>query len=807
MSGILASINQTVEYGKLNKVVHNYTENEQIHGRSVQIQGKHYTNFGSCSYLGLEKHPQLIAGAHDALIRYGTQFSSSRTFLSLGLYENLENYMCQLFGQPAIVAASTTLGHLATLPVIIEEGDAIILDLQVHSSIQMVVKQLKAQKIPVYVIQHNAMDHLESKLKRLRNKHRKIWYLADGIYSMYGDVAPMNTLIQLMDQYKQLHLYIDDAHGMSWTGQNGIGYVRSTIAHHPKMVMATSLNKSFACAGGLLLFPNEKMANKVRNCGSTLIFSGPIQPPMLGAACASAKLHLSNEIQEHQQKLKQLIDYTNEGIKSRDIPQFSPGHSPLFFVPIGNIKLTTNLTNRIMQAGHYLNSAGFPAVPMKRGGLRFMLNNHLNKQDVDALLDAIQYHYPIVLEEEGSSCKKVAKSFQIPEFDLAIADISQNISLQKDELSLEVTSSIKDIAPKLWDQHFANEGSLSYANLKLVEQVFTNNELPENRWDFNYVSVKDQQGNIVLLTFYTTALVKDDMLSPSKTSEIIEAQRAYEPYYLTSKNVMLGSMITKGNALYLNTDHSKWEKALELLLAQMQHTVEEQQASKLLLREFPTEIAQKLHPVLFELGLVKLNLPDIYIMNDLTWKDQTDYLSRLGQKYRYNVRKEIIAFSDQYEVCTDKPTTEKEIRAIYNLYCQVHKNAFELNMFQLPFKYFQQACIHHHYDIIRLYLKDKEGKKGTEPIACMISMLNDKLYAALMVGLDYTYVRSHNSYKQALYQTAQRAKALGCTNLDLAFTAGLEKKKIGARPQQVCAYIQAQEHYSYAVLDSMRHAS
>jgi 7-keto-8-aminopelargonate synthetase-like enzyme len=115
------------------------------------------------------------------------QFYSSRTYLSLGLYHELETALDDIFEKPTIVTATTTLGHLATLPVIPGENDAVILDLQVHSSIQMATQLLKARKVPVYVIRHNCMESLEKKIQHLNNKHDKIWYFSEGVYSMYGD--------------------------------------------------------------------------------------------------------------------------------------------------------------------------------------------------------------------------------------------------------------------------------------------------------------------------------------------------------------------------------------------------------------------------------------------------------------------------------------------------------------------------------------------------------------------------------------------------------------------------------------------
>lgn len=803
MSEFISSINQIMDYGLSLDLIHQHTEDETLTGKTVQVKGRELVNYGSCSYLGLEKHPLLIKGAIDAINKYGTQFSSSRTYLSIGLYQELESHFKQLYGQPAIVTASTTLGHLAALPVIVEPQDAVILDLQVHSSVQMTVKILKAQKIPVHIIRHNSMEQLEDKVKKLRNKHRKIWYLADGIYSMYGDCAPMQDLERLLNQYKQLHLYIDDAHGMSWTGKSGMGYVRSQIAHHPKMVMATSLNKSFASAGGLLLFPNEQMAQKVRNCGSTLIFTGPVQPPMLGAACASAKLHASEDILSHQNQLEALINYTNCSMQERGIPQFVTSQTPLFFVPVGPYKMTSDLTKRIQQDGLFVNSAGFPAVPMKRGGLRFMLNNHLGKQDVDRLLDSIESHYETCLSNAETTEKAVAKSFNIPVFKINKRNEGKSDAIKNKGLSMTSFSSINAITSDLWNNYFEGRGNLDYANLQMLEQVFSSSELIENQWEFTYIIVRDAHGEIVLITFYTTALVKDDMLSDSAISKQVEEKRQLEPYYLTSKNVMLGSLLTKGEHLWLNREHPQWEQSLELLLNDMQDKVEETKASKLLLREFSVETATALKPTMLKLGMIQAKLPDVYVINKLDWANQDMYLKGLGQKYRYNVRKEILANEHLFELNHSKPQKEIEIKELYELYRSVYEQAYELNVFPLPYEFFKMACQHPHYDIMRLYLKNEDGSRAEQAIGMMLSYRNAGTYNALLVGLDYQYVRTHNTYKQLLYQTVMRAKLASCDKVDLAFTAGLEKKKVGAKAEGTYAYVQAMEHYSLAILDAM----
>ena len=112
---------------------------------------------------------------------------------------------------------------------------------------------------------------------------------------MFGDAAPISALHDLLDHYPRFHFYCDDAHGMSWAGPHGRGYALAARPLRDRMIIATSLVKAFSAGGGALIFPDAESCRKVRTCGGPMIFSGPVQPPMLGAAIASARIHLSPE--------------------------------------------------------------------------------------------------------------------------------------------------------------------------------------------------------------------------------------------------------------------------------------------------------------------------------------------------------------------------------------------------------------------------------------------------------------------------------------------------------------------------------
>ena len=350
---------------------------------------------------------------------------------------------------------------------------------------------------------------------------------------MHGEGAPLPQLKHLLDTYDAFHLYIDDAHGMSWTGKHGRGYVRSHMEHHPKMVLVVSLNKSFAAAGGAVILPNEAIAESIRHCGGTLIFSGPIQPPMLGAACASARLHLSGAIHPLQQKLVDLIQHTNQRISQIGLPHLQPAESPIFFIPVGLPRITANLIGRVMEEGYYVNPASFPALPMRRSGVRFMVNANLEPQDVDGLLERLAYHYPLALEEEGSRCEEVSKIFRIPPIYLS-SKLSKN-ETSKEGLRVEHYRSITQIDSAEWDRIFSDRGNFTASSLRMIENTFSAHPQSESRWDFHYLLVRDASGTVVLATFFTCALVKEDMFSPAEVSQQVEAARRNDPHSFDHK--------------------------------------------------------------------------------------------------------------------------------------------------------------------------------------------------------------------------------------------------------------------------------
>jgi 7-keto-8-aminopelargonate synthetase-like enzyme len=356
-------------------------------GHHVDLAGESLLNFGSCSYLGLEVRPELKQGVVDAVGRYGTQFPFAQPFIKCSLYGDLESTLEEMTGGHVLIAPSTTLAHIAALPVLVEPTDAVIVDQFAHASLYTGAKLIRGA--PAEILPHNRLDMLADRVVELSKAHKKVWYLLDGLYSMRGDFAPLDDLARLLRELPQLHLYVDDAHCTSWTGKHGRGYTLDRMPDRDRVVVALSLNKAFSAAGGAVVLPSAAQRDAIRWFGGPMLFSGGIQPPMLGAAVASARLHLTSEFDELQRRLRSRIERVHAMAGKLGVPLASDDLTPIAFVPCGRHEFSFSLCHALRRRGFYIAAAVFPAVPYNKSGLRLTISLHNDDRDTDRVMEAI----------------------------------------------------------------------------------------------------------------------------------------------------------------------------------------------------------------------------------------------------------------------------------------------------------------------------------------------------------------------------------------------------------------------------------
>lgn len=411
LTGFLMQIGAKLKKAGL---VHLTLDDEPMHNRRLLHHGgKSLVNFTSCNYIGLETDERLKRAAIEGIEQYGVQYYCVRTYTSLHPYGELEGMMKEIFGHPSVVMPTTMLGHMAVLPTIITERDAVILDQQVHTSVQMSAKVLKGSGVYVEKIRHNRMDYLESRIQKLMGEYKRVWYLADGVYSMFGNVAPFQKLYELLNQYEQFNLYIDDSHGMSWTGKHGAGAVLEAIPFHERMVLITSLGKAFGATGGVAVFHDQGTRELVRTLGKPLLFTGPIQPALLCAAVESAKIHLSDEIYTLQSRIKAKIAYFEQKAASLNLPFVGHDGTPIFFLGVGDFDFAIKLVSGLVDAGYFASLACYPGVPIENTGVRFLLTMHHTEQDIDGVLERTAELMTQLMATEGYSMEKIHAAFEM----------------------------------------------------------------------------------------------------------------------------------------------------------------------------------------------------------------------------------------------------------------------------------------------------------------------------------------------------------------------------------------------------------
>ncbi len=822
-SNIVDIIDNVVIHGIDSNVLQLNT-NKVISGRKLIIRNKEVIHFGNCNYLGLERHPKVKQASIEAIQQEGIRLTMSRAYVSSGYYVELEELLSKMYGGHVVVAPSSTMLHLSAIPVLFGSDDLVLLDHQVHASMTQAVQYKKASGLTVKTVRHNRYDILEDMIKKYRGKqYEKIWYVLDGIYSMYGDAPDMKKLVELMDKYPSFYLYVDDAHGCSWKGKHGRGHVLSEVDLHPKMMMTVSLGKGFGVIGGVLVTKDPEYCRRVRNCGNTMIFSAPLSSGLLGAAIASAKIHLTDELVELQEDLMDKIRYTNKLIRKYNLPQVKEEESPIFYIPTGLLKIAYNMLDALINDGYLTNVGGFPAVSVRCAGIRFLITCHIQKEDIDGLIERIAYHLPREMAKENFTFKELARSFKKPEFeDLAQYFPLVNASTQttstpssdanqanesSSTLKIEYTDSISKLKNmKEWNYVMTKHGVYHSDSLAFMEKVFTNNENDYNNWSFLYYTIRDEADNLILSAFFTEALWKEDVLAPSSVSMELEQIRTKEnPNYLISKSIALGCQSLEGEPLHVDTSHPQAKAALSKLVDLLLEE-EQKRGTELIVFRDMSAGDKFLEQFFLDKGFVVNKMPNKNKIYDITWNTDEEFLTYEAHTYkrRKNHKKYLRPFWHMFEVNPMDASDIENVDRIYELYSAVKKVNFAINTFPLPKQFFADMLKQNYFDMVKIELKAEFSKSGEQEIVGFFcGAISSKEYYGMFLGFDYDYLHSHHIYRQTVYQLVKRGRSLGCSTVNLGFSADVEKRKYNAVQEPKIAYINFQDMFNQAVIQNM----
>jgi 8-amino-7-oxononanoate synthase len=352
--------------------------------RRVVIDGRELVMLGSNNYLGLTTHPKLKEAAHDAIRRYGTGCTGSR-FLNgtLDLHVQLEHELAEFYGkQDCIVFSTGYQANLGVMSALVGKHDIAIADKLDHASI---MDGCKMSYGAVKRFQHNNPDSLERLVEKLPADSGKL-VVVDGVFSMEGDIAPLDQLLPIAKRHGCRFL-VDDAHAVGVIGPDG----RGTAAHFGveadvDLVLGT-FSKSFASIGGYVV-GDKKVITFIRHNARSLIFSAAIPPP--AAATALTALDIIRTEPERRERLWRNARRMLEGLRGMG---YDIGNTvtPIIPIHIGDDMKTLNFWRALYDGGIFANPVLPPAVPPNRSLIRTSYMATHTDEDIDLALELFKH--------------------------------------------------------------------------------------------------------------------------------------------------------------------------------------------------------------------------------------------------------------------------------------------------------------------------------------------------------------------------------------------------------------------------------
>lgn len=791
-NNVFDTIDGVIENAKSAKSIHLYAADKSFKGDALTIDGKKIWHFANTAYLGLEQDVRLKQAAVQAIYNYGTQFPLSKTYVSHPLYALLEDRMQAIFGHPVIVAKNSTLAHIAAIPHLVGDNDAVILDHQVHWSVQNACQNLKSKGVPLLMIRHNNMEQLMYQLKKLGNKYRKIWYMADGVYSMYGDAAPVTELKALQSLFPKLHFYFDDVHGMSWVGKNGCGFITHYWGAIPKnMVLVSTLSKTFGASGAVIVCGDAEMHRSIKNFGGPLTFSAQLEPSSVAAATASAEIHLTEEIYELQQRLKRKVDLFASNLQYYGLPVVSDGKTPVFYIATAMPDTAYNMVRRLYHDGFFVNPGIFPAVPLKNAGLRITISNHNNERQIIDLAAALHHHLPLSLIETGNDIEKVYRAFGW--------STTQNPAQKvQEEKPVIVNHSLTALSEKEWNESIGKQNALDYQGMLFLENYF--GSLPHdnpNFMRFTYYRWYDENRRLLGVAHASFGLWKEDMLAPEVVSKKVEAVRKSDPLFLTGKALGTGSVFTEGTHFFVDGPENEKEKATACLIDALERMAEKEKADKLVLRDF--EKGSHVGQNLINKGFVRVEMPDTAVFDDFDWEGVDGFMNRLGKRSKRHFKKDVLPYLNTFETSVKTKLNSNELDQVYALYGKVEANNWAINGFPYEKGLFEAMNNHPCW---RFLLFEKRDEQGLVGVMFCYENKSANAFSPVLIGMEDLAAERLALYRHMLFKTIMYAKDNGFRTVYLGLSATFEKRKMGATIIPKEAYMQSADNYQSDLLQT-----
>ena len=344
--------------------------------------GKEVLNFCANNYLGLSSHPLLIKAAHESLDSHGYGMSSVRFICgTTDKHKELEEKIARFFGtEDTILYAACFDANGGVFEPLLNEEDAIISDSLNHASIIDGVRLCKAQR---YRYANADMADLEEQLKKAQaNRFRII--VTDGVFSMDGNVAPVDKICTLARKYDAL-VMVDECHSAGVVGETGRGVTELYNIRGEVDIITGTLGKAFGGAIGGFTTGRKEIIEMLRQRSRPYLFSNSL-PPMITQA-GIAMFDMMNETTELQDKLHNNTEFFRDAIISAGFV-IKPSRSAIVAIMLYDARLSQDFAARLLEEGIYVIGFYYPVVPKGEARIRVQLSAAHSREHLDKAMKA-----------------------------------------------------------------------------------------------------------------------------------------------------------------------------------------------------------------------------------------------------------------------------------------------------------------------------------------------------------------------------------------------------------------------------------
>jgi len=354
-------------------------------GAWLTVDGQRVLNFCSNNYLGLANHPRLIESARRAIADFGIGAAAVRSIAgTMGPHLELERRLAAFKGvEAAITFQSGFNANLGTIPALVGKEDVIYSDELNHASI---IDGARLSGATIVRYGHAQADDLRRMIEASKDKgYRRSLVVTDGVFSMDGDVAPLDAIYDVAQRYDYL-LMVDDAHGEGVLGRGGRGIVDHFGLHGKVDIEIGTLSKAFGVVGGVAA-GKPVIVDWLRQRARPFLFSSAMTVPDVAACLAAVDL-----LEESDELVRRL--WANTELFKGEIRRlgFDTGTSttPITPIMLGEAPLAQEFSRELFRAGVFAMAIGFPTVPRGKARLRVMISAAHSHDDLEQGLAAFE---------------------------------------------------------------------------------------------------------------------------------------------------------------------------------------------------------------------------------------------------------------------------------------------------------------------------------------------------------------------------------------------------------------------------------